>query len=89
MKAQIEQASTRKSKIGLVTDFISIAGAVFSIGTIIFSMTEFKKPYSRPDVLFVSGAFGLAASSALACVSSVAKNSERQTELLKLIASGE
>ena len=87
MKAQIEEASTRKSKIGLVTDFISIAGAVFSIGTIIFSMTEFNKPYSRPDVLFVSGAFGLAASSALACVSSVAKNSEQQTELLKIIAS--
>ena len=87
MKAKIEVASKRKSKIGLVSDFISIAGAVFSIGTIIFSMTEFNKPYSRPDVLFVSGAFGLAASSALACVSSVAKNSERQTELLKLIAS--
>ena len=87
MKAQIEEASKRKSKIGLVSDFISIAGAVFSIGTIIFSMTEFNKPYSRPDVLFVSGAFGMAASSALACVSSVAKNSERQTELLKLIAS--
>ena len=87
MKAQIEEASKRKSKIGLVTDFISISGAVFSIGTIIFSFTEFNKPYARPDVLFVSGAFGLAASSALACLSSVAKNSERQTELLKLIAS--
>ena len=87
MKAQIEEVYKRKSKIGLVTDVISIAGAVFSIGTIIFSMTEFNKPYSRPDVLFVSGAFGLATSSALACVSSVAKNSERQTELLKLIAS--
>ena len=87
MKAKIEVAFKRKSKIGLVSDFISIAGAVFSIGTIIFSMTEFNKPYSRPDVLFVSGAFGMAASSALACVSSVAKNSERQTELLKLIAS--
>ena len=86
MKEQIEEVYKRKSKIGLVTDVISIAGAVFSIGTIIFSMTEFNKPYSRPDVLFVSGAFGLAASSALACVSSVAKNSERQTELLKLIA---
>jgi uncharacterized membrane protein YcjF (UPF0283 family) len=87
MKAQIEVASKRKSKIGLASDFISMAGAVFSIGTIIFSITEFNKPYSRPDVLFVSGAFGLAASSALACVSSVAKNSERQTELLKIIAS--
>ena len=87
MKAQIEEASKKKSKIVLVTDFISISGAVFSIGTIIFSLTEFKKPFSRPDVLFVSGAFGLAASSALACVSSVVKNSERQTELLKLIAS--
>ena len=87
MKAQIEEASHKKSKISLVTDFISISGAVFSIGTIIFSFTEFNKPYARPDVLFFSGAFGLAASSALACVSSVAKNSERQTELLKLIAS--
>ena len=87
MKAKIEEAYKKKSKIGLVTDVISIAGAVFSIGTIIFSMTEFNKPYSRPDVLFVSGAFGLATSSALACVSSVAKNSECQTELLKLIAS--
>ena len=87
MKAQIEEVYKRKSKIGLVTDVISIAGAVFSIGTIIFSMTEFNKPYSRPDVLFVSGAFGLAASSGLACLSSVAKNSERQTELLKLMAS--
>ena len=87
MKAQIQEASIKKSKIGLITDFISISGAVFSIGTIIFSFTEFNKPYVRPDVLFVSGAFGLAASSALACVSSVAKNSEKQTELLKLIAS--
>ena len=86
MKAQIKEASKRKSKIPLVTDFISISGAVFSIGTIIFSFIEFNKPYSRPDILFVSGAFGLAASSALACVSSVAKNSESQTELLKLIA---
>ena len=89
MKAKIEEASKRKSKIGLVTDFISISGAVFSISTIIFSLTEFNKPYSRPDVLFVSGAFGLATSSALACVSSVNKNSERQTELFKLIASKE
>ena len=89
MKAQIEEASKKKSKIGFVTDFISISGAVFSISTIIFSLTEFNKPYSRPDVLFVSGTFGLAASSALACVSSVAKNSERQTELLKYIASKE
>ena len=87
MKAQIQEASIKKSKIGLITDFISISGAVFSIGTIIFSFTEFNKPYGRPDVLFVSGAFGLATSSALDCVSSVAKNSERQTELLKLIAS--
>jgi len=87
MKAQIEEASKRKSKIGLVTDFISMSGAVFSILTIIFSLTEFNKPYSRPDVLFVSGTFGLAASSALACISSVTKNSKRQTELLKLIAS--
>jgi len=87
MKAQIEEASKKKSKISLVTDFISISGAVFSIGTIIFSLTEFNKPYGRPDVLFVSGAFGLAASSALASVSSVAKNSEQQTELLKIIAS--
>ena len=87
MNAQIEEASKKKSNIGLVADFISISGAVFSIGTIIFSLTEFNKPYGRPDVLFVSGSFGLAASSALACVSSVAKNSERQTELLKLIAS--
>ena len=87
MKAQIVEASKKKSKIGLITDFISISGAVFSIGTIIFSFTEFNKPYARPDVLFVSGAFGLAASSALASVSSIAKNSERQTELLKLIAS--
>ena len=89
MKSQIEESYKRKSKIGLFTDFISISGAVFSIGTIIFSLTEFNKPYSRPDVLFVSGAFGLATSSALACVSSVNKNSERQTELLKLIASKE
>ena len=87
MKAQIQEASKKKSKIILVTDFISISGAVFSVGTIIFSFTVFNKPYARPDVLFVSGAFGLAASSALACVSSVSKNSERQTELLKLIAS--
>ena len=87
MKSQIEEASKKKFKISMVTDFISISGAVFSIGTIIFSFTNFNKPYARPDVLFVSGAFGLAASSALACVSSVAKNSERQTELLKLIAS--
>ena len=87
MKAHIEEASKKKSKISLVTDFISIAGAVFSIGTITFSLTEFNKPFSRPDVLFVSGAFGLAASSALASLSSVAKNSERQTELLKIIAS--
>ena len=87
MKAQIEEASKKKSKISLVIDFISISGAVFSIGTIIFSLTEFNKPYARPDVLFVSGAFGLSASSALACVSSIAKNSEIQTELLKLIAS--
>jgi len=87
MKAQIEEASKKKSKISMVTDFISISGAVFSIGTIIFSLTEFNKPYTRPDVLFVSGAFGLSASSALACVSSVAKNSERHTELLKIIAS--
>ena len=65
MKAQIEEASKKKSKISLVTDFISISGAVFSIGTIIFSFTEFNKPLARPDVLFVSGAFGLAASSAL------------------------
>ena len=89
MKKQIEEASKKKSKISMLTDFISLSGAVFSLGTIIFSLTEFNKPYARPDVLFVSGAFGLAASSALACVSSVAKNSERQTELLKLIASGE
>ena len=89
MKKQIEEASKKKSKISMLTDFISLSGAVFSIGTIIFSLTEFNKPYARPDVLFVSGAFGLAASSALACVSSVNKNSERQTELLKLIASGE
>ena len=87
MKAHIEEASKKKSKISLVADFTSISGAVFSIGTIIFSLTEFNKPYARPDVLFVSGAFGLAACSALACVSSVAKNSERQTELLKIIAS--
>ena len=89
MKVQIEEVSKKKSKIGLATDFISISGAVFSIGTIIFSLTEFNKPYARPDVLFVSGAFGLATSSALACISSVNKNSERQTELLKLIASRE
>ena len=89
MKKLIEDVSKRKSKIGLFTDFISLSGAVFSISTIIFSLTEFNKSYSRPDVLFVSGAFGLAASSALACVSSVAKNSERQTELLKFIASKE
>ena len=87
MKSQIEKASKKKYKIGVVTDFISISGAVFSIGTIIFSLTEFNKPYSRPDVLFVSGAFGLAASSVLACVSSIAKNNDRQTELLKLIVS--
>ena len=87
MKAKIEEVFKKKTKTSLVADFISISGAVFSIGTIIFSLTEFNKPYSRPDVLFVSGAFGLAASSALASVSSVAKNSERQTELLKLIAS--
>ena len=89
MKKQIEEASKKKSKVSMVTDFISLSGAVFSLGTIIFSLTEFNKPYARPDVLFVSGAFGLATSSALACVSSVNKNSERQTELLKLIASGE
>ena len=87
MKAKIEEAFKKKTKTSLVADLISISGSVFSIGTIIFSFAEFNKPYSRPDVLFVSGAFGLAASSALACVSSVAKNSERQTELLKLIAS--
>ena len=87
MKVQIEEASKKASKISLCSDFISLSGAVFSIGTIIFSLTQFNKAYSRPDVLFVSGSFGLAASSALACVSSVAKNSERQTELLKLIAS--
>ena len=87
MKAQIEEAYKKKSKISLVTDLISIAGAVFSTGTIIFSFTQLNKPFSRPDVLFVSGAFGLATSSALASLASVAKNSERQTELLKIIAS--
>ena len=89
MKKEIEEVFKKRSKISLVTDFVSLSGAVFSIGTIIFSLTEFNKPYARPDVLFVSGAFGLATSSALACVSSVNKNSERQTELLKLIASRE
>ena len=89
MKKQIEEASKKKSKISMATDFISLSGAVFSLGTIIFSLTQFNKPYARPDILFVSGAFGLATSSALACASSVNKNSERQTELLKLIASGE
>ena len=87
MKVQIEEASKKESKISLVTNFISISGAVFSIGKIIFSFTEFNKPYARPDVLFVSSAFGLATSSALACISSLAKNSEKQTELLKIIAS--
>ena len=89
MKKQIEEAFKKKSKVSMVSDFISLSGAVFSLGTIIFSLNEFNKPYARPDVLFVSGAFGLATSSALACVSSVNKNSERQTELLKLIASRE
>jgi len=87
MKAKIEEVFKKKTKTSLVADFISISGSVFSIGTIIFSFAEFNKPYSRPYVLFVSGAFGLAASSGLACLSSVAKNSERQTELLKLLAS--
>ena len=87
MKAKIEEAFKKKTKISFVADFISISGSIFSIGTIIFSFAEFNKPYSRPDILFVSGAFGLAASSGLACLSSVAKNSERQTELLKLMAS--
>ena len=66
MKKQIEEASKKKSKISMVTDFISLSGAVFSLGTIIFSLTEFNKPYAIPDILFVSGAFGLATSSALA-----------------------
>ncbi len=82
-----EEASTKRSKSALFGYFMSMSGSVFSIGLLIVSITQFSKPNSRPDLYFALGAIGLATSSALAGVATVAENSKQQTELLRVIAS--
>ena len=82
-----EKLSKKSSKSALFCYLMSLSGALFSIGFLILSVTQFSKPNSRPDVYFALGFTGLVASSALAGVGSVAENSKHQTELLRSIAS--
>ena len=66
-----------KINLRLVWQLILLVFLELFLGTIILSLNEFNNPFERPYILFVSGTYGLATFSALACVSFGNKNSVR------------